>query len=99
MPNFAFKVSPSCVLSHFRENFSAATPCGSAIGWCDLCDAHDAGSVEYSCQIIQEHKGSVIGDQLRKRHGMEPGNIKRSLNILRKCENNLVCLIFEMLLE
>ena len=65
---------------------------------CDLCDA---GYVGYTCrhlhQRIEEHKGSVIGDHLRNKHGIEPDNITRSFNILRKCKNKLDCLIFEML--
>jgi len=57
---------------------------------CDLCDASYVG---YTCrhlhQCIEEHKGSVIGDHLRNKHGIEPDNIMRSFNILRKCKNKL----------
>ena len=64
----------------------------------DLCDA---GYVGYTCrhlhQRIEEHKGSVIGDHLRNKHGIKPDNITRSFNILRKYKNKLDCLIFEML--
>ena len=64
---------------------------------CDLCDAGYADTCRHLHQRIEEHKGSVIGDHLRNKHGIEPDNITRSFNTLRKCKNKLDCLIFEML--
>ena len=66
---------------------------------CDLCDA---GYVGYTCrrhlyQRIEEHKGSAIGNHLREQHNMAPNDIGRSFKILKKCQNELDCLIFEML--
>ena len=57
--------------------------------------------VGYTCrhlhQRIEEHKGSAIGNHLREQHNMTPNDIARSFKILRKCQNKLDCLIFEML--
>ena len=39
--------------------------------------------------------GSLVGDHLRN-ISIEPDNIMRGFNILRKCKNKLDCLIFEM---
>ena len=65
---------------------------------CDLCDA---GYVGYTCrhlhQRIEEHKGSAIGNQLREQHDIELEDIAQNFRILRKCQNKLDCLIFEML--
>ena len=45
----------------------------------------------------KEHKGSAIGNHLREQHNMAPNDIARRFKILRKCQNKLDCLIFEML--
>ena len=64
---------------------------------CVLCDA---GYVGYTCrhlhQRIEEHKGSAVGNHLRKQHDLEPDDIAQSFRILRKCQNKFDCLIFEM---
>ena len=64
---------------------------------CGLCDT---GYVGYTCrhlhQRIEQHKGSAIGNHLREQHDMEPGDIAQNFRILRKCQNKLECLIFEM---
>ena len=76
-------VNQQCAVYHFQ---------------CGLCDA---GYVGYTCrhlhQRIEEHKGSAIGTHLREQHNMAPNDIARSFKILRKCQNKLDCLIFEML--
>ena len=76
-------VNQQCAVYHFQ---------------CSLCDA---GYVGYTCrhlhQRIEEHKGSAIGNHLREQHNMAPNDIARSFKILRKCQNKLDCLIFEML--
>ena len=76
-------VNQQCAVYHFQ---------------CGLCDA---GYVGYTCrhlhQRIEEHKGSAIGNHLREQHNMAPNDIARSFKILRKCQNKLDCLIFEML--
>ena len=59
------------------------------------CDLSDAGYV--TCQRIEEHKGSAIGNHLREQHNMAPRDFARSFKILKKCQNKLDCLIFEML--
>ena len=63
---------------------------------CGLCDA---GYVSYTCrhlhQRIEEHKGSA--NHLREQHDIEPEDIAQNFRILRKCQNKLDCLIFEML--
>ena len=76
-------VNQQCAVYHFQ---------------CGLCDA---GYVGYTCrhlhQRIEEHKGSAIGNHLREQHNMAPNDIARSFKILRKYQNKLDCLIFEML--
>ena len=66
---------------------------------CGLCDT---GYVGYTCrhlhQRIEEHKGSAIGNHLREQHDIEPEDIAQNFRILRKCQNKLDCLIFEVLL-
>ena len=42
-------------------------------------------------------KGTAIGNHLKDQHNMSPNDIARDFNILRKCQNELDCLIFEML--
>ena len=65
---------------------------------CGLCDA---GYVGYTCrhlhQRIEEHKGSAIENHLREQHDIEPEDIAQNLKILKKCQNKLDRLIFEML--
>ena len=76
-------VNQQCVVYHFQ---------------CNLCDA---GYVGYTCrhlhQRIEEHKGTAIGNHLKDQHNMSPNDIARNFKILRKCQNKLDCLIFEML--
>jgi len=61
----------------------------------------DASYVGYTSrhlyQRIEEHKGSTINNHLREQHSMAPVDITHCFNISRKCQNKLVCLIFEML--
>ena len=57
----------------------------------------DSCTCRHLHQRIEERKGSVIGDHLRNKHGIEPDNITRSFAILRKYKNKLDCLNFEML--
>ena len=76
-------VNQQCAVYHFQ---------------CSLCDG---GYVGYTCrhlhQRIEEHNGSAIGNHLREQHNMTQNDIARSFKILRKCQNKLDCLIFEML--
>jgi len=62
---------------------------------CNLCD------VGYTCrhlhQRIEEHKGTAVGNHLKDQQNMYPNDIARNFKILRKCQNKLDCLIFEML--
>ena len=64
---------------------------------CGLCDA---GYVSYMCrhlhQRIEEHKGSAIRNHPKEQHDMEPEDITQNFRILRKCQNKLDCLIFEV---
>ena len=50
--------------------------------------------VKFKC----DNKGSAIGNHLTEQHNyMAPNDIARSFKILRKFQNKLDCLIFEML--
>ena len=52
---------------------------------------------EFVGELEYVTKGSAIGNHLREQHNMAPNDIARSFKILRKCQNKLDCLIFEML--
>ena len=56
---------------------------------------------DYTCrhlhQRIEEHKRSAIGNHLREQRDIEPEDIAQNFRILRKCQNKLDCLTFEML--
>ena len=63
-----------------------------------LCDADvRCLTCRHLHQQIEEHKESAIGNHLREQHNMAPNDIARSFKILRKGQNKLDCLIFEML--
>ena len=44
---------------------------------------------------MKEHKGLVIGNHVREKHGKEPSEIAENFRVLRKCSNKFDCLIFE----
>ena len=76
-------VNQQCAVYHFQ---------------CRLCDASYVG---YTCrhlhQRIEEHKRLAIGNHLKGQYNTAPYDIARGFKILRKCQNKLDCLIFEML--
>ena len=45
-------------------------------------------------RLIEEHKGSAIGNHPREQHDIEPEDITPSFRILRKCQNKFV-LVYE----
>ena len=48
-------------------------------------------------EVSKEHKKTAIGNHLKDQQNMSSNDIARNFNILRKCQNKLDCLIFEML--
>ena len=48
-------------------------------------------------QRVDEHKRSTIGYHVKDEHGGDPDSIGSNFEILKKCQNKLDCLIFEML--
>ena len=50
----------------------------------------------YIDHLVEEHKGSAIGNHVREQHGNEPREIAKNFRVLRKCSNKFDCLIFEM---
>ena len=61
---------------------------------CDLCDG-------YTClhlhQRIDEHKSTVVGEQMVERHNEDPKSIKKNFRVLRKCRGKFKCLLYEIL--
>ena len=48
--------------------------------------------------LIEKHKGSSsIGNHSKEQHGTVPSDIYRDFKILRKCQSEFNCLIYEML--
>ena len=47
---------------------------------------------------VDEHKRSTIGYHIKDEHGGDPDSIGNNFESLKKCQNKLDCLIFEMLL-
>ena len=65
---------------------------------CGLCDADYVGfTSRHLHQRVEEHKRSAIGNHVKDEHGPDPETIKSNFKILKKCQNKLDCLIFEML--
>ena len=76
-------VNQQCVVYHFQ---------------CNLCDAGYVGYTRRRLhQRIEEHKETAIGNHLKDQQNMSPNGIVQNFKILRKCQNKLDCLIFEML--
>ena len=48
-------------------------------------------------QRVDEHKRSTMGYHVKDEHGGDPDSIGSNFEILKKCQNKLDCLIFEML--
>ena len=66
---------------------------------CGLCDAYYmyVGFMSrHLHQRVEEHKRSTIGNHVKDEHEQDPETIKSNFKILKKCQNKLDCLIFEM---
>ena len=66
---------------------------------CDLCDAEYVGYTSgHLHQRIDEHRYSAIGKHLKNDHGRETiGDLSNNFPVLKKCNEKLDCLIYEML--
>ena len=65
---------------------------------CDLCDAdYVRYTARHLFQRAAEHKNSAIGKHFHEAHGRRDHVNGRLLKILRKCQANFYCLVFEML--
>ena len=65
---------------------------------CGLCDTDYVGfTCRHLHQRVDEHKRSTIGYHVKDEHGGDPDSIGNNFEILKKCQNKLDCLIFEML--
>ena len=65
---------------------------------CGLCDTDYVGfTCRHLHQRVDEHKRSTIGYHVKDEHGGDPDSIESNFEILKKCQNKLDCLIFEML--
>ena len=65
---------------------------------CGLCDTDYVGfTCRHLHQRVDEHKRSTIGYHVKDEHGGDPDSIGSNFEILKKCQNKLDCLIFEML--
>ena len=64
----------------------------------NLCDTDYVGfTCRHLHQRVDEHKRSTIGYHVKDEHGGDPDSIGSNFEILKKCQNKLDCLIFEML--
>ena len=64
----------------------------------DICVFHYlVYTYRHQHQRSQEHEGLTGGNHLREQLIRDPEDIVRSFKIVRKCQNKLDCLIFEML--
>ena len=64
---------------------------------CGLCDADYVGfTSRHLHQCVEELKRSTIGNHVKDEHGKDPETIGSNFRILKKCQNKLDCLIFEM---
>ena len=65
---------------------------------CGLCDTDYVGfTCRHLHQRVDEHKRSTIGYHVKDKHGGDPDSIGSNFEILKKCQNKLDSLIFEML--
>ena len=65
---------------------------------CGLCDTDYVGfTCRHLHQRVDEHKRSTIGYHVKDEHGGDPDSIGSNFEILKRCQNKLDCLIFEML--
>ena len=63
---------------------------------CDLCDSDSALQLDTSGQRIVEHKNSAIGKHFSTAHG-DTSLLKESqFRFLKKCQEKLYCLVYEM---
>ena len=64
----------------------------------ELSDAHYVGfTSRHFHQREEEHKRSKPGSHVKDEHGKDRETIERNFKILKKCQSELDCLIFEML--
>ena len=66
---------------------------------CNLCDSNYIGYTNrHLYLLIEEHKYSVIGEDLRDKNNQRPTNLHEQFTTLKKCRGKFECLIYEMLL-
>ena len=67
---------------------------------CDLCDA---GYVGYTRGHLHNHvkghkqQSSAIAKHYKNVHGKIPHDLRKRLEVLKKCRNKFECLVYEML--